>query len=151
MLPACCSANCSTFYQVEIPSQLAKQTHVDSQNFDAIIREPCRAMQLLRFCFCPKMASQAISEHLFSKNFIGEHAPRPPYFLSCLCIHITPLLKILATTGKLYHSSSIAVFMQVLHLMNWCRASSHIFFNGSLYGRNKMSVTFINIECTTGK
>ena len=44
------------------------------------------------------MASEASSEHLISKNFLGEHAPRPP--LVCLCkldIHVTPLLKILAT------------------------------------------------------
>ena len=42
------------------------------------------------------MASEAISEHLI---YLGEHAPRPPS-LVCLCksdIHVTPLLKILAT------------------------------------------------------
>ena len=37
-----------------------------------------RAMYLLQFCFCPKMASQAISEDLILKHFLGEHAPRPP-------------------------------------------------------------------------
>ena len=27
---------------------------------------------------CSKMASEAISEHQNLKNFLGEHAPRPP-------------------------------------------------------------------------
>ena len=59
---------------------------------------------VLRLCFCPKMASEAISEHLISKNFLGEHAPRPPYSLACMHTHthhadthVTPLQKILAT------------------------------------------------------
>ena len=32
------------------------------------------------------MTSEAISEHLISKNFLGEHAPRPPY--SCMLMQI---------------------------------------------------------------
>ena len=59
-------------------------------------------MQLLWLCLCPKMASEALSKHLISKHFLGEHAPRFPT-LACLCrhtyksdIHVTPLLKILA-------------------------------------------------------
>ena len=46
------------------------------------------------------MSSEAISEHLISKNFLGEHAPRPPgyvYAHAKLHIHVNPLLKILAT------------------------------------------------------
>ena len=63
----------------------------------------CRSYSYYTACFCPKMASDAISEHLISKYFLGEHALRPPYSLACLCIpqhahiHVTPLLKILAT------------------------------------------------------
>ena len=60
------------------------------------------AMQLLWLCLCPKMASEALSKHLISKHFLGEHAPRFPT-LACLCrhtyksdIHVTPLLNILA-------------------------------------------------------
>ena len=46
-----------------------------------------RVKQLVWLCFCPKMASEAISEHLISKNFLGEHAPRPPQ--SCMLMQIT--------------------------------------------------------------
>ena len=66
-------------------------------------------VQLLRQCFCPKVASEAISEHL---KFLGEHAPDLPS-LACLCIypytfdtHVTPLLKALAA-GLLSSASSI--------------------------------------------
>ena len=55
-----------------------------------------------------------ISEHLISKNFLGEHAPRSPS-LVCLCMHtytsdthVTPLLAILATS--LYLLIFLAVF-----------------------------------------
>ena len=36
---------------VEIPSQLALQMHMDSQNFDAIIREPCMYTEKHVGCF----------------------------------------------------------------------------------------------------
>ena len=48
-------------------------------------RNTSRTMQLLQVCFCPKMASQAISEHFISKTFLGDHAPRPPQF--CMLMH----------------------------------------------------------------
>ena len=48
-----------------------------------LLREPCS--YILRLCFCPKMASEAIPEHLISKNFQGEHAPTPPW--SCMFMH----------------------------------------------------------------
>ena len=54
---------------------------MDSQKLDAILREPCSYYGSV----CPKMASEAISEHLISKNFLGEHSPRPPQ--SCMLIH----------------------------------------------------------------
>ena len=47
----------------------------------------CGPLQLLQLCFCPKMASEAISEHPISKTFLEEHAPRPPS-LKCYCMHI---------------------------------------------------------------
>ena len=43
----------------------------------------------------PKIASEAISEHLISKKFLGEHAPRPRYFLHAYTAHthVPPLCK----------------------------------------------------------
>ena len=69
---------------------------MDSQKLDAILGEPLQPL-----CFCPKMASEAISEYLISKHFLGEHALRL-YGYACIHIHtsethVTPLLKILAT------------------------------------------------------
>ena len=55
----------------------------------------------------PKMDSEAISEHLHvtSQNFLGEHPTDPPqscmvmhaYIVHLILLHVTPLLKILAT------------------------------------------------------
>ena len=48
------------------------------------------------------MASEAISEYLISKHFLGKHASRPPYSFMLMHVYIhsghpwTPLLKILA-------------------------------------------------------
>ena len=53
---------------VEIWSQVAQQMHVGQPKIE----------WNSSYCFCPKMAPEAISEHLISKNFLGEHPPRPP-------------------------------------------------------------------------
>ena len=46
---------------------------------------------------CPKMVSEVISENLISKNFLGEHAPRPlvlhAYAHMHAHIHVTPFWK----------------------------------------------------------
>ena len=59
--------------------------YMDSQKLDAILCKPCS------YCgsayFCPKMASEAISEHLISKNFPGGACPPHPLSLACLCMH----------------------------------------------------------------
>ena len=44
---------------VEIPSQLAQQMHMDSQNFDAIIREPCMYIYIYSY-----YDSAAVSHYL---------------------------------------------------------------------------------------
>ena len=90
--PTCCSTNLSTFCCGN--SKLAGLTN-------AYMEMGCntpQAMQLLRLCFCPKMASEAISEHLISKNFLGGHAPDPPslaYLHAYTYRHQTSLLKFL--------------------------------------------------------
>ena len=67
------------------------------------------------------MAREAISEHLISKNFLGEHSPQTPLVLpACLLItymhtytsdiDVTPLQKILAT--------GLVPFMSVLSCSN---------------------------------
>ena len=46
-----------------------------------IRRQPkigCNTPRAIWLCFCPKIASETISEHPISKIFVGEHAPRPP-------------------------------------------------------------------------
>ena len=56
--------------------------------------------------FGSKMASEAIPEHLISKNFLGEHVSRPPYpslaYLYASDFHVTPLVKILAIGLLIY-------------------------------------------------
>ena len=53
-----------------------------------------------------KMAPEAISEHLISKNVLGEHPPRPLVLCACFLIYlhtytsdidVTPFQKFLAT------------------------------------------------------
>ena len=66
MLPACCSANRSTFSRRNSKSS---NLYSKCQKFDAITREPCSYYDSA----CPKMTS----EHLISKNFLVKHAPRP--------------------------------------------------------------------------
>ena len=46
---------------------------------DAILCEPRSLRTSITGLLHPKMASEATSELLISKNFLGEHAPRPPY------------------------------------------------------------------------
>ena len=56
-----------------------------------------RVKSLVWLCFCPKMASEAISEIL---NFLGEHAPRLPIVFYAYANYrhpCNPSLKILAT------------------------------------------------------
>ena len=60
--------------------------HMDSQKFDAIIGEPCSYYD----CFCSKMTSEVISEHLISEKFPGEACPQTPLVLHAYAwwIHI---------------------------------------------------------------
>ena len=70
---------------------------------------------ILRHCFCPKMASEAISEHLISKISWGSMPPCPPT-LALLCmhtyIHVTSLLKILAMGLRTIASAKPARMLQ---------------------------------------
>ena len=70
--------------------------HVDSQKFDAIIREPYSYYDSASVPKWPQKQSQSI---YFLKISLGSMAPDPPS-LPCLCMHVTPLLKILATGLK---------------------------------------------------
>ena len=74
---------------------------MDSQKLDTVLHKPCSV-----YCYygsaCPKMTSEAISEHLISKKFPWGACPQTPLvLLAYTCIHIThprnPLAKILAT------------------------------------------------------
>ena len=58
---------------------------MDSQKLDAILHEPCSYHGSA--CVSKWPQKQSISEHLISKNFLGEH-PRPPQALHAYaCIH----------------------------------------------------------------
>ena len=73
---------------------------MDSQKLDTILREPCGVTLLLQLCFSrsQKMSSEAISEHLISKNLAyGSMPPDTPLVLHHAHTHVTPLAKILAT------------------------------------------------------
>ena len=72
MLPAYCSANRSTFYGRNSKS-VGLANARGQLKFDAIIREPCS------YYDSTSVASEAISEYLFFKHFMKEHAPRPPF------------------------------------------------------------------------
>ena len=60
-----CSANLSTFFRGNLKSVGLANTCRTAENSSY-------------YCFCPKMAPEATSEHLISKHFLGEHPPRPP-------------------------------------------------------------------------
>ena len=79
--PTCCSANRSTFSRGNSRSAGLANAYMNSQKFDALLRKPCSYGSTS----VPKMASEAISEHLISKTFLGEHALKPPY--SCMYMH----------------------------------------------------------------
>ena len=68
---------------------------MDSQNLDAILCKPCSSY--IRLSFCPKMASEAISEHLISKNLLREACPQSCMHTHKSDVHVTPIVKILAT------------------------------------------------------
>ena len=67
--------------------------HVYSQKFDAIIRKPCSYYDSASVPKWPQKQSQSI---YFLEISWGSMPPDPPS-LTCLCMHVTPLLKILAT------------------------------------------------------
>ena len=89
MLHACCSANHSTFYGKNSKSA-GLANGCGQPKFDAITCEPCSYYDSASVLKWPQKQSQSI---YFSKNFLGEHAPSRPS-LACLCMHVTPLLKI---------------------------------------------------------
>ena len=58
---------------------------------DKILRELC-SVYYFYSCFCPKMASDPISEHLIFKKFPGGGYPRP-HCHTCIHTHQTPSCK----------------------------------------------------------
>ena len=83
--PTCCSVNHSTFSRGNLMAYT--NVYMDSQKLDTILREPCGVHCYYSSASVPKMSSEAISENLITKNFLGEHAPRAPPSLAC--IHVT--------------------------------------------------------------
>ena len=68
---------------------------MESQKLEAIFCESC---SYYGSASVPEMASEAISEHLLSKKFLGEHALHT-YVCIAACksgVHVTHLLQILA-------------------------------------------------------
>ena len=82
------------------------------------------------------MTSEAISEHLISKNFLGTHAPRPPVVLqACMFmhayidIHIAPLLKTLAMglwCDRFVPELDIGLIVNILDYLTFCTEMSYV-------------------------
>ena len=90
---------------VEIRSQLAWEMHTNTNGTWTVknwMQYSASHVATIPLCFCPKIASAAILEHLIPKNFVGEHPLRPPQSSMLMHtykshIHVTPFLKFQAT------------------------------------------------------
>ena len=108
MLPACCSANRSTFFR-----RLSKCTWTAK---NAIISEPCSYYNSASVPKWPQKKSQSIK--FKKKKFPGGACPQIPLVLhayACIHTHYTPLLKILAmglaTICAYTHCYGLTTFM----------------------------------------
>ena len=93
--PTCCYANRSTFsHGNSMSASLPMHVWTAKIRFNTL-----QAMHSWQLCFCPKMTSEMISEHL--ENFLGRMPPHLPslvrLYTSNIIIHVTPFLKIMAT------------------------------------------------------